>query len=61
MKYADDITFSAVDESQAEVNNIQLWATENRMTLNLKKTWEMILRGNTKKLLPEPLPEIKRT
>ena len=65
VKYADDITLSvpvrsgAVDQSQAEVNNIQRWATENRMTLNLKKTWEMILRGK-KKPLPEPLPDIKR-
>ena len=66
LKYADDITLSvpvrsgAVDQSQAEVNNIQRWATENRMMLNLKKTWEMILRGKTKKPLPEPLPDIKR-
>ena len=66
VKYADDITLSvpvrsgAVDQSQAEVNNIQCWATENRMRLNLKKTWEMILRGKTKTPLPEPLPDIKR-
>ena len=41
VKYADDITLivpvrsGAVYQSQAEVNNIQRWATENRMTLNL--------------------------
>ena len=66
VKYADDITLSvpvrsgAVDQSQAEVNNIQRWATENQMTLNLNKTWEMILRGKTKKPLPERLLDIKR-
>ena len=44
VKYADDITLSvpvisgAVDQSQAEVNNTQRWATENQMTLNLNKT-----------------------
>ena len=44
VKYADDITHNvpvisgAVDQSQAEVNNIQRWATENQMTLNLNKT-----------------------
>ena len=38
VKYADDITLSvpvksgAVDQSQAEVSNIQRWAIENRIT-----------------------------
>ena len=30
------------------------------MTINLKKTWEVILRGKTKKPLSEPLPDLKR-
>ena len=67
VKYTDDITLivpvrsGTVDQSQADVNNIQRWPTENRIMLNLKKTWEMtVLRGKTKKPLPEPLPDIKR-
>ena len=30
------------------------------MTLNLEKTWEMVVRGTTKKLLPEPMKDIER-
>ena len=36
-----------------EVQNIQRWSIENRMTLNLKKSWEMVVRGNTKKATHE--------
>ena len=41
-------------------SNIQCSATENRMTLILKKTCEMIFREKTKKSLPVPLLDIKR-
>lgn len=66
VKYTDNITIgvpvgsSVVDQLQTEVNNIPCWATENWMTLILKKTWEMILRGKTKKPLPVPLLDMKR-
>ena len=66
VKYTDNITIGApvgssvVDQLQTEVNNIPCWATENWMTLILKKTWEMILRGKTKKPLPVPLLDMKR-
>lgn len=60
VKYADGITLSVrvrsrvLDQSQAaEVNNIQCWATENRMPRNLKKTLEMILRRKTNYILPQ--------
>ena len=33
------------DSSMEEVKHIENWATRNRMTLNLSKTWEMLLSG----------------
>ena len=65
-KYADDITLSVPvkvnrnDPTSSEVNNIQRWAVENKMQINLNKTWEMIVRGRTKKVPPPPLPSIER-
>ena len=55
VKYTDDITIRSnfADLSLDEVQNIQRWSIENRMTLNLKKTWEMVVRGNTKKATHE--------
>ena len=46
-----DITIRSnfADLSLYEVQNIQRWSIENRMTLNVKKTWEMVVRGDTKK------------
>jgi hypothetical protein len=35
------------------------WAEENRMDLNLDKTWEMVLKGNSLKPLPDPLQFIE--
>ena len=55
VKYTDDITIRSnfADLSLDEVQNVQRWSIENRMTLNLKKTWEMVVRGNTKKATHE--------
>ena len=60
VKYTDDITLNIpirsnfADLSLDEVQNIQRWSIiENRMTLNLKKSWEMVVRGNTKKATHE--------
>ena len=36
------------------------WAKNNRMSLNLGKTWEMLMKGKTEKDQPDPLPYIKR-
>ena len=46
--YADGTTLSVPKRSNSpelslgEAQNIQRWAIENRMTLNLKKTWETV-------------------
>ena len=31
------------------------WADENRMKINLKKTWQLLLRGRGTRIPPEPL------
>ncbi len=46
--------------SVEEVENVKQWAIENEMTLNFSKTWEMIVRGKTRKTLPQQLPQINR-
>ena len=55
IKYADDITVSVpvttgpnlTDSSLYEVENIKRWADKNLMTLNMKKTFEMVVKGKT--------------
>ena len=64
-KYADNITISASvrrnsDTALAEVKNLENWAANNRMSLNLSKTWEMLLRSRTTKPSPPPVPGIER-
>ena len=59
LKYADDTTLSVPIRYLVEVQNILRWSIENRITLNLKTTWEMVVRGNTKKPIPEPMKEMK--
>ena len=52
-KYADDITCSIPvglnvnDSASEEVENIKVWAEENLMKLNLRKTKELVIRGRT--------------
>ena len=66
IKFADDLTLSApvkangFDPSSDEIVNIQKWSFENRMSLNLEKTWEMVVRGKTNKFLPLPISGIER-
>ena len=50
----------ASDTSNLETNNIMTWAETNRIRLNFKKTWEMVIRGKISWPLPEPLPMITR-
>ena len=62
---ADDLTVSAPvkttgDSAAREVRNIKGWASDNRMTLNKSKTWEMVVRGRTTKPLPLQLDGIER-
>ena len=58
IKFPDDLTVSAPvkttgDSAASEVRNI------NRMTLNMSKTWEMVVRGRTTKPLPLQLDGIE--
>lgn len=48
------------DHSSTEINSIKNWAVKNRMKLNLKKTWEMVVRGRISKPLPSLVQGIKR-
>jgi len=64
-KYADDITISVPvsrnsDTALGEVKNSENWAAKNRMSLNLPKAWEMLLRSRTIKPAPPPVPGIER-
>ena len=52
IKFADDMTVSAPakensDTAVVEVNIIDNWAMENRMSLNLFKAWEMVMSKKT--------------
>ena len=59
MKFADDLTSSIPVKSVAsnsnsaanEVQSIVEWTSVNRMQLNFKKTWEMLLKGKSTKAL----------
>ena len=64
-KFVDDLTLSAPvkisgDSAVEEVRNIKGWVNENRMTLNMSKTWEIVVRGRTKKLPPPQIDNIER-
>ena len=68
VKFADDLTLSIPVKSDAsnsnstanEVQSIVEWTSINRMQLNFKKTWEMLLKGRSIKGLPVPLASIER-
>ena len=67
VKYADDISLSipvgaklSQADSEIEVKSIMEWAKNNRISLNLGKTWEMLMKGKTEKDQPDPLQYIKR-
>ena len=69
IKYADDDITASVpvttgpnltDSSLYEVENIKRWADKNLMTLNMKKTFEMVVKGKTTMPLPEPVDGITR-
>ena len=48
------------DHSSTEVNSIENWAVKDRMKLNLKKTWEMVVRGRISKPLPPLVQGVER-
>ena len=58
VKFADDITLSipitidvTPDDSEVEVLSFMKWSQDNNMKVNLPKTWELVLRGKTTKVL----------
>ena len=62
---ADDLTLGVPgmesgDTSRSEAACLQDWAEENRMPLNLEKTYEMVVRRHTSVVLPELIPTFKR-
>ena len=64
-KFADDIAiiapiYDCEDSAGDEVDNMKLRSNENRMSLNMEKTYEMIVRGKVSSSLPDPIPSIKR-
>ena len=65
VKFADDITTSAPvksgsDSAEAEVGSVQNWSEANQMTLNLSKTWDMVVHCGSMKPLPAPIVGIER-
>ena len=48
-----------LDESETEVLSFIEWSENNCMKVNLKKTWELLLRGKTTRTPPEPLEIIE--
>ena len=66
VKFADDLTLSVLvnaktDISSIEVENITKWADINIMNLNLKKAWEIIVRGRRNESLPSQTGRIFET
>ena len=64
-KFADDITivapvFNNVDSAAAEVENIKAWSEENKMPLNMSKTYEIVVRGKMCATPPNRIPSITR-
>jgi len=64
-KYADDITLLvpsiSTDSVQAELDHVSKWARENNLTLNLAKSFEVIIyRKGTRPDLPPLLPALTR-
>ena len=65
VKFADDMTLAVPayddsDTSRTEVDSIIEWSRVNRISLNMQKTWEMIVHGNIPGSLPNPMPSIER-
>jgi hypothetical protein len=64
-KFADDLTVSVPvtssgDSALDEVTNIESWASNNRMKLNLKKPWELLLCTRSPAIPPPAINGIRR-
>lgn len=65
VKFAHDITANApvksrLDSVSATAEGISNWLETNRMTLNLPKTWEIVVHSGSTKPFPTPIAGIKR-
>ena len=66
VKFVDDITIStsvskdSTDATINEVNSMKHLAASIRMTLNLSKTWEMLIHGKTTEPNEQPARGIER-
>ena len=49
-----------LDKSETEIQSFIAWSEKNYMQVNLTKTLELLLRGNTARTPPEPLEIIRR-
>ena len=59
-KFADDVATMVPVYDCEDSTVIKIWSNENRMPLNVEKTYEMIVRAKVTTLLPEYIPLIKR-
>ncbi|CAB4007759.1 Hypothetical predicted protein [Paramuricea clavata] len=64
VKFADDLPVSVPvtssgDSALDEVTNIKSWASHNRMKLNFKKNWQMLLCTRSP-AIPPPINGIRR-
>jgi hypothetical protein len=67
VKFADDtylvVPADCVDSRAVELNNIEVWATENNLKLNKLKTREIVFYDNRRRSRvqpPPPLPDVAR-
>jgi hypothetical protein len=64
-KFSNDIAiiapvYDCEDSAGVEVENTKLWSTENRMSLDMEKPYEMVVRGKVSTPLPDHIPSITR-
>ena len=65
VKFADDITASApvksgLNSASAEAEGILNWSETNQMTLNIYKTWEMVIKHGKRYGVPTPIVGIEQ-
>jgi hypothetical protein len=67
VKFADDtylvVPADCVDSRSVELDNIEVWATENNLKLNKRKTREIVFYDNRRRSRvqpPPPLPDVAR-
>lgn len=61
IKYDITIGLNRTDSSHQEVADIKVWTDDNQMRLNMKNTFEMVVRGKTRIPLPKTMDGIARS